>query len=131
VTVNVKRVALAMITAGLIAAPPAQAELPKLSHVQSIVFMDQALHREFGGAYDNAYQQIVRCSHRLSPTKMKCQHLEFGIGDSGYKGVGRIWLSVSHSRQRVLWNYAFRIEATNYYCLNTGGTDCVDTIRVQ
>ena len=54
--------------------------------------------------------------------------MSWAIGDLGYRGWITIWLS-REPNGTVVWDHAYRIKLTDYYCKNTGGRRCTKTYR--
>jgi hypothetical protein len=65
---------------------------------------------------------IGRCGARLSPNKRRCS-VSWGVGDVGFRGKVTI-----RDPGGSYFYYSFVIRRTNYYCLETGGSDCVQVI---
>lgn len=104
--------------------------IPQLKQRHAERYMEQALQREFP-FYRYSTESTVKCSDRHSRIRVGCKTIYFFAGDVDFKGHGKIWYSLSDSGRRIRWNYAFRIKETDYYCLNTGGSNCVKTHVVK
>ena len=91
---------------------PDQLETLKLSSAR--YYMSKALGREFGVQYRYRVGGKIKC-RRASDTRARCS-VNWGIGDSGFSGVGYIWYDIKEGD--LWWNYSWRIVRTDYYCAN-------------
>jgi hypothetical protein len=107
---------------------PARPVLPRLATAEAARFMRNALFRHPGLAFEAGYARKVKCNQRVSRIRVRCK-MSWYVGDLSFEGKGAIWLSFSGGV--ATWNYAYRVRRRNTYCQVTGGSDCVDIIRVR
>lgn len=100
----------------------------KLGTREAARWMRDALSRRPTLVFEGAYARKVRCNKRVSRTRVRCK-MSWNYGDLSFSGKGQIWLT--EKRGNTYWNYAYRVRKTNHYCEATGGSDCVETIRVR
>jgi len=100
----------------------------KLGTREAAGWMREALSRRPALAFEGAYARKVRCNKRVSRTRVRCG-MSWFHGDLSFSGKGQIWLTEKGGS--TYWNYAYRIDKTNEYCEATGGSNCVETIRVR
>jgi hypothetical protein len=113
------RLGLLLVACALIAAAvmPATAgahrPTAKLGTARAKFFMSSALHTDFE-SWEGGLGKQVKCTQRLSRSRVHCQRVAWGIGDSIFFGSGTIWLT--HEGSTTYWNDRYRITEYNEYC---------------
>lgn len=102
-------------TASVSDSSEARQAVPKVSKREAVYYMQIALKRRLG--FGAGYARVVRCRKRIDRTHVRCQKIKWNVGDLSYKGHGTIWFT--KSPRGTVWNFAYKIVQTNYYCLNS------------
>lgn len=89
-----------------------------LSELEARSLAKTVLHRQFKASWDNGNFKRVRCGAKLGVNKRRCS-VSWGIGDIGYQGK----VTVSDPGGDIFY-YSFSIVKTNFFCLDTGGSNC-------
>ena len=86
-------------------------------------YMRIGLSRHFD-SWPAGYAKVVRCTKRVSRDRVRCQYIQWIVGDVGFYGHGTLW--VTYERGVPHWNYSYRIVELNEYCADVEppGTDC-------
>lgn len=82
-------------------------------------YAKKTLRNKFHGAFVNGQGKRVRCGHRISRTKRRCQ-VRWGIGDLSYRG--KVIVGFFPCSSGTCWDSRFHIRRINHYCLDTGGS---------
>lgn len=122
----------------LIGSDPAEArssELPLLSHKpEPVHFLGRRAAKKYMRAiliqrfsYDHRAGGSINCRKRLSRTRVACT-MAWGIGDSGYFGRGKIWLTFPFHEKQA--HFSYRLTSVDEYCVHvTQEGDCTRRLR--
>jgi hypothetical protein len=93
-----------------------------LSELEARSLARTTLHRYFKADWDYGNFKRVRCGTRLGVNKRRCR-VSWGIGDVSYRG------KVTIRDPGGQFFYArLVIRKINHFCLDTGGSNCVEVI---
>ena len=85
-------------------------------------YIGKAMKSEFGGAWQSGQGKNIRDCKRMSRVRMRCR-VTWGVGDIGYDGRVTVWF------RNQYYLYRYQLKKTDYYCIDSGGSDCVDVVR--
>lgn len=98
-----------------------------LGHGSAKAYMRAVLIQRF--SYDSRAGGSIRCQKRLSKTRISCT-MSWVIGDAGFFGNGRIWLTFR--RHEIQAHFSYRLTNVDEYCLDvTPERDCTRKLRDQ
>ena len=77
--------------------------------------------------YESRAGGSLKCNRRLSATRVSCK-MGWVLGDTGYVGRGRIWLTFPHHEKQA--HFSYRLTRVDEYCVFvTHEGDCTKKLR--